>query len=175
MLTVFGEIPNRLVRYDNEHREEDFAKSDIAELNFVPQDYEEVRGLEEDRMTKFGCTLSICPHRRINSRKWMDYTHSEQMTLLVKIVNSVGKYGIFVDYAEIVFEVCPSLRMLHVHFTANAIKDYMLDFIIDINKKYSPKDYTTFKAVGIYNDDGWFQYMRKNTRRPCGKYYHSRL
>lgn len=161
MLMVFGEVPNHLVRYDDEHCEEDVAK-----LDFVPPDYEDVRGSEDtpessDELIKFGCTLSICPARRINSRRWEAYSHLEQLTLLVKIVNSLAKWGVFVDYSRLVFEVCPALRMLHVHFMASSFSAYMSDFAVDCNQKYSPRGYTTFKASPIYDEDGWALYMKK--------------
>lgn len=158
MLLVFGEIPNHLVRYDNDLHEEDIAK-----LDFVPQEYDEVRGSEETELIKFGCTLSICPARRINSRRWENYSHMEQLTLLVKIINSLSKWGIFVDYSRLVFEVCPSLRMLHAHFMASSFSAYMAEFAMDCNQKYSPKGYTTFKASPIFDEDGWALYMKKNT------------
>lgn len=117
----------------------------------------------------YALTFNIASGVRVNRKKWEEYSQQQQINLLSKILNSACIVNnVTIDWSRFVIEQCPSSWNMHIHcVVVTHDRDLVEKVAHDINCKYNPKlgsEYVTLMFEELFCDEGWENYIRKNTR-----------
>lgn len=111
-------------------------------------------------------SFNISHCKRINRRKWSDFTETEQRQYLFNtLTQALTKYPAF-TLRQYVYEKCPHMGQQHVHFTlqSNSTTDFYMihDFIekkCGLPEKFK---YKTIVLKEINAVNGWTNYIHKD-------------
>lgn len=118
-----------------------------------------------DTLITWAVTINICSNKLINRKRWGKYIPHDQALVLLKLLCKHCSDSLCtIDFNRFVFELCPSTGNVHIHCCIQSISsEYLCSLSQSINAKYDTANYTTFYHKKIFRDEGWFQYMLKNS------------
>lgn len=112
----------------------------------------------------YAATYNICPNRFVNSKRWKNYSHFTQESILgKKLARAVEECGCEIDSDYYQYETCPRLQVRHLHCVVNAPNQEAIDNLQTIiNARDGTDDYVCFKVDAINDLEGWFDYITKD-------------
>lgn len=106
-------------------------------------------------------TLNICPEKKVNNKKWKTYSNEQQKAILTRLENAFRRQTPSVTLNMLTFEICPTLKNVHIHALYNAPNFFRHEIDTYWLSKFDLPGWRTIITEPCHNRDAWLTYISK--------------